>query len=142
MNYVHTTNREFACAIWRRLATPEPRESITHNVHCALHKGFPLRLCMARAILAYTGKHYNVAYALFLLDAFTCHVYHLYIPIYVVASGVEHSRLSHVTSVMRSSVLPYSKLHYVPQYYNNYNYILFLRVHIFALLLTSRFSGW
>ena len=23
-----TTNREFACAIWRRLATPEPRESI------------------------------------------------------------------------------------------------------------------
>ena len=70
MNYV-TTNREFACAIWRRLATPEPRESITRNAHCALRMGFPLRPCMARAMLAYTGKHYNVAYTLFLLDAFT-----------------------------------------------------------------------
>ena len=65
-----TMNREFACAIWRRLATPAPRESITRNAHCALRKR--LRPCMARAILAYTGKHYNVAYTLFLLDAFTC----------------------------------------------------------------------
>ena len=65
-----TMNREFACAIWQRLATPEPHESITRNAHCALRKGFTLRTCMARAILAYTGKHY-VANALFLLDAFT-----------------------------------------------------------------------
>jgi hypothetical protein len=68
-----TTNREFACAIWRRLATPAPRESITRNAHCALRKGFPLRPCMARAILAYTGKHYNVAYIHpILLHALTC----------------------------------------------------------------------
>ena len=54
-----TMNRKFACTIWRRLATPEPHESI---------KGFPLLPCMGRA---YTGKHYNVANTLFLLDAFT-----------------------------------------------------------------------
>ena len=36
-------NREFACAIWRRLIlahNQKPRESITH---CALREGFPLR---------------------------------------------------------------------------------------------------
>ena len=43
----------------------------TAREHCALRKGFPLRPCMARAILAYTGKHYNVANTLFLLHAFT-----------------------------------------------------------------------
>ena len=56
-----TKNREFARAIWRRLATPEARKSITRNAHCALCEGFPLCPCMARAMLAYTGKYYNVA---------------------------------------------------------------------------------
>ena len=54
-----TTNREFACAIWRRLATPEPRESITRNAHCALRMGL------------YTGKYYNVANNLIFFYAFT-----------------------------------------------------------------------
>ena len=38
VNELHSTmNREFA------RATPEPRESITRNAHCALREGFPLR---------------------------------------------------------------------------------------------------
>ena len=47
-----TMNIEFARAIWRR-------------------EGFPLHPCTAGAMLVYTGKHYNVAKTLFLLDAFT-----------------------------------------------------------------------
>ena len=48
------------------------RTAREHYAHCALlRKGFPLHPCMARAILAYTGKHYNVANTLFLFDAFT-----------------------------------------------------------------------
>ena len=52
-----------------RLATPDPRKSITRNAHCALREGFPLRARLW--LVVYTGKHHNVANTLFLLDAFT-----------------------------------------------------------------------
>ena len=54
VNELHSTmNREFARPIWRRLATPEPRESITRNAHCALQGISPppnYGLCYTRVL--------------------------------------------------------------------------------------------
>ena len=62
--FVNEVNREFAHAIWRRTIS----HTRTARKHCTLRVGFTLRPCMARAMLAYTGKHYNVANALYLLN--------------------------------------------------------------------------